>query len=54
MTLRKRAARRKSDDRDAELIWRRVQSLLRTRRIRIPKSGYLLRTARGRLRIEPL
>jgi hypothetical protein len=45
---------RNTVDRDAQLISRKLRSVLRTKKIRIPKGGYLLRTVRGKLTVQPL
>jgi hypothetical protein len=40
---------------NAELIiGRKLQLALRTKKIRIPKGGYLLQVARGKLKVEAL
>jgi len=45
----------KDTDRNAELIvWRKLHVALRTKKIRIPRSGYLLQVAGGKLRVKPL
>jgi hypothetical protein len=45
----------KDTDRNAELIvWRKLQVALRTKKIRIPRSGYLLQVAGGKLRVKTL
>jgi hypothetical protein len=41
-------------DRDAELISRKLRSVLRMRRVRVPKNGYLLQVVRGKLKVEAL
>jgi hypothetical protein len=52
MKPKKWPTRRKPADLNAELISRKLQQVLRTKNIRIPKSGFLLRTARGRVTVE--
>ena len=41
-------------DRHAQLLSRTVQSLDESRKLRLPRNGYVLRVARGKLIVAPL